>query len=119
MTLYACLHTLLIGSSAVLTSGLHSLNALPVCCRSLNVPSKLLDALDQHKAEHSREPLLIQLSTDQVSVLFDHHLNVHVSILFTLLVNLDIGGAYRSISCHPCRCGPVCQSLLALRLMHA
>lgn len=41
-----------------------------LCCfpsRSLNVPSKLLDALDQHKAEHSKEPLLIQLSTDQAS----------------------------------------------------
>ena len=32
----------------------------------MNVPTKLLDALDLHKATHMREPLLIQLSTDQV-----------------------------------------------------
>lgn len=34
--------------------------------RALNVPVKLLDALDMHKLAHGKEPLLIQLSTDQV-----------------------------------------------------
>ena len=34
--------------------------------RAMNVPIKLLDALDLHKAAHRKEPLLIQLSTDQV-----------------------------------------------------
>ncbi|KAL0051399.1 hypothetical protein WJX82_006672 [Trebouxia sp. C0006] len=34
--------------------------------RALNVPTKLLDALDMHKLIHQRDPLLIQLSTDQV-----------------------------------------------------
>jgi len=38
---------------------------LVVVCRALNVPTKLLDALDMHKLMHQREPLLIQLSTDQ------------------------------------------------------
>ena len=33
--------------------------------RALNVPVKLLDALDMHKLVHNTEPLLIQLSTDQ------------------------------------------------------
>lgn len=40
-----------------------------VTCRAINVPTKLLDALDFHKLGHGREPLLIQLSTDQVCVL--------------------------------------------------
>ena len=35
-------------------------------CRAMNIPIKLLDALDLHKAAHRKEPLLIQLSTDQV-----------------------------------------------------
>lgn len=34
--------------------------------RSINVPSTLLDALDAHAAQHGAEPLLVQLSTDQV-----------------------------------------------------
>lgn len=38
---------------------------LVVACRALNVPTKLLDALDMHKLMHQRDPLLIQLSTDQ------------------------------------------------------
>jgi len=38
---------------------------LVVACRALNVPTKLLDALDMHKLMHQLDPLLIQLSTDQ------------------------------------------------------
>ncbi len=41
---------------------------LVVACRALNIPTKLLDALDMHKLMHQREPLLIQLSTDQASL---------------------------------------------------
>ena len=55
------------------------LSLLPsLCCRRLNVPSKLLDALDQHKAEHSIEPLLIQLSTDQAGCSTSLLLNVEI-----------------------------------------
>ena len=39
---------------------------MSVLCRAMNVPTKLLDALDLHKLAHRKEPLLIQLSTDQV-----------------------------------------------------
>lgn len=42
-----------------------SISKLVVACRALNVPTKLLDALDLHKLMHQRDPLLIQLSTDQ------------------------------------------------------
>ncbi|KAL3155375.1 hypothetical protein ABBQ38_010936 [Trebouxia sp. C0009 RCD-2024] len=34
--------------------------------RAVNVPTKLLDALDLHRAAHAKEPLLVHLSTDQV-----------------------------------------------------
>lgn len=37
-----------------------------VVCRAVNVPTKLLDALDLHRLAHAKEPLLIHLSTDQV-----------------------------------------------------
>ena len=42
-----------------------SISKLVVACRALNVPTKLVDALDLHKLMHQRDPLLIQLSTDQ------------------------------------------------------
>ncbi|KAK9806933.1 hypothetical protein WJX72_007947 [[Myrmecia] bisecta] len=34
--------------------------------RAINVPTKLLDALDVHKSTYGKEPLLIHVSTDQV-----------------------------------------------------
>lgn len=39
---------------------------LPFAHRAINIPSRLLDALEIHKLEHEVETLLIHLSTDNV-----------------------------------------------------
>lgn len=40
--------------------------AQPAAAAALNVPTKLLDALELHKAAKGCDPLLIHFSTDQV-----------------------------------------------------
>lgn len=40
--------------------------AHPAAAAALNVPTKLLDSLDLHKAAKGCDPLLIHFSTDQV-----------------------------------------------------
>lgn len=40
--------------------------AHPAAAAALNVPTKLLDALELHKAAKGCDPLLIHFSTDQV-----------------------------------------------------
>ncbi len=42
--------------------------AHPDAAAALNVPTKLLDSLEQHKAAKGCDPLLIHFSTDQVRV---------------------------------------------------
>lgn len=42
--------------------------AHPDAAAALNVPTKLLDSLEQHKAAKGCDPLLIHFSTDQVQL---------------------------------------------------
>ena len=37
-----------------------------VCCRAVNVPTAVIEALEIHACTHDRHPLLIHISTDQV-----------------------------------------------------